>query len=102
MLFKGAAILVAILAGTTGLFYFKSERLDEKLTDAEFRLVQARGELSRANAAIDALERHSADLERARRAERDAENLITESNGANDALDPETLRYLRGIGLLSD
>ena len=102
VLFRGAAILAAILAATTTLFFFKSERLDEMLTQTELRLAQARGELSRANATIQALERYSADLERAREAEREAESLITESNGANDALDPETLRYLRGIGLLAD
>lgn len=99
MFFKAAVAGIAILAVTSGFLYWRVDYLSQKLESEEIRGAQARAALSQANAAISILERHSADLRRIAESERDIEKDIQSSGAASDPLDPDTIAFLRRLGV---
>lgn len=100
MMFKAAMIVVAVLALMTAGLYWQTTRLSDKLDAAKIRAENAEADLKVVGASMKA---QSAQAALKSAIEQDLASIeagLHKRGTANDEIDPDTLDFLRSIGLL--
>lgn len=102
MMFKASIAVIVALALASGGLYWRNDRLSTKLQAATIRAENAEADLRLAHAATEALSVHTArksaiadDLDR-------AVETISQTETANAPVDPNTVDFIRSLGLLAE
>lgn len=99
---KVYATLAAIALAAIGFLHWQNSALNEKLTTAKIRADNAIADTALIGAAIKAQSEHTARVEAAMQELLQTEDAINRMEGANAPLDPDTISFLRSIGLLNN
>lgn len=102
MIYKAAIAAFVALALAAGGLYWRNDVLSRKLQAAQIRADNAVADAALTHAAIKAVTAYSARTAQQAAEQTAVEDTINRTEAANAPADPDTLDFIRSLGLLAD